>query len=144
MRCEVFSHWRIESSLDRQLRLICSLWNPSVFGNYLSFGKVVLSYGKEGSSVRCQWKTFNLFISIRSRLSIRVCFGRKCLEVSNIKPRNENRGKSFTVVPLMKYKSCVIRPLFLSQYPIITEYITYGKTRYLNNTSGHFLKFGWP
>ena len=140
-----FSLIDVESSLHRKLRLICGLWKTPVFDNYLSFGKVVLSYGKEGSSVRCQWKTFNLFISIRSRLSIRVCFGRKCLEVSNIKPRNENRGKSFTVVPLMKYNSCVIKPLFLSQYPIITEYITYGKTRYTwIILQGIFLKFGWP
>jgi hypothetical protein len=33
---------------------------------YLSLGKALLSYGNEGLSVMCQWKTLNLFISIKS------------------------------------------------------------------------------
>ena len=70
---------------------------------YLSCGKVLLSYGKDWSSVKCQWNIFILFISIKSKLAMITDLDKKCLEESNITPRWVNRGKSITCVEFTKY-----------------------------------------
>ena len=92
------------------LLTVLSIWDTGLdfsFSNflqtYLRLGKSLLWYGKDWSSVRCQWKTFILFISIRSRFAIKTSFERKCLAESNMTPRWLNLGKSITWVELMTY-----------------------------------------
>ena len=51
----------------------------------------------------CQWNTLNLFISIRSRLSLMTDLAMKCRDVSIRIPRWVNRGASRIWVPLIRY-----------------------------------------
>ena len=79
-------------------------WVSESYAPYLvRFGKVVLSKGNEESSVKCQWKAFILFISIRSKLSIKTFIDRKCLDESNITLLKENLGLSSTSVSFIWY-----------------------------------------
>ena len=82
--------------------------------HYLRLGNAWLWNGNEGSSVMCQWKTFILFISIKSRFDKIDRFERKCRELSNITPRWLNLGPSCTYVVFTWYYlvlKCSIRIL---------------------------------
>lgn len=57
---------------------------------YLISGKATLTKGKLWSSTTCQWKTLNLFMAIRSRVSWILAVGRKWREVSSIRPLASN------------------------------------------------------
>ena len=96
--------------MDKSMNFLFQLekfWKVSVIVvkklPYLSCGKVLLSYGKDWSSVKCQWNTFILFISIKSKLAMITDLDKKCLEESNITPLWVKRGKSITCVEFTKY-----------------------------------------
>lgn len=68
----------------------CHDGSPTVQGRYLMSGKATLTKGKLWSSTTCQWKTLNLFMAMRSRVSWILAGGRKWREVSSIRPLASN------------------------------------------------------